>query len=273
VSERYPVDEPAHGAPEDDGRPDDARPDETRELWWLPVADAGDTAPGPLYLVLDDAGGTLGELRPFLDLPFPMAIAVLPQLPYSIESALAAAAAGKEVLLHQPMQPVGAADPGPGSVGPGMRRDAIREQVLANLDSVPGAIGANNHMGSLATQDPAVMQQVLATLHEQGLFFLDSRTSSKTVARQIAHRVGLPFAERHVFLDNIRDSGAILQSVSVALQKARSGEPVVMIGHVTAGELVEVLSAIYPVLQEHGYRFEPLSRGVSVPRIARRDNQ
>jgi len=245
---------------------DASRRDEA--LWWLPQTQTPPSEWGTLYLVLDDAGRSLDELRTFLELPYRMTIAVLPLRDYSIESALAVAASGNEVLLHLPMEPVGSADPGHGAVLVEMSGRHIRRTLLANLESVPGAVGVNNHMGSRATQDDALMGEVLSTLQDEGLFFLDSRTSAQSVARSVATRLAVPFAERHVFLDNVRERGAILESIRLALERVHSGESVVMIGHVTAPVLADTLREIHPLLAERGYYFGPISKAASVPRVA-----
>jgi polysaccharide deacetylase 2 family uncharacterized protein YibQ len=169
------------------------------------------------------------------------------------------AAAGKDVMLHLPMEAVGGADPGPGAVGPTLTAEQIAGTIDANLATVPGAIGVNNHMGSLATADPVVMEAVLDHLHRRALFFVDSRTSSATVGRPTAAEVGIPFAERDVFLDNVRTREAILSSIQHALELSHRGDPVVMIGHVTVPLLAEILNEVYPILDAAGYRFVGVS--------------
>lgn len=242
------------------------------ELWWLPAATTPPDRRGPLVLVLDDAGNSLEGYDQFLRFPGPMAVAVLPQLDYSVQAAVLAAAAGKEIMLHQPMEALRGGDPGPGSIGPADPAERIAATIRENLRTVPGAIGVNNHMGSLATTDSRLMRTVLATLHERGLFFLDSRTSAETVGRSVAAEVGIPFAERAVFLDNWRTRESILSALGHALELSQRGEPVVMIGHVTVPLLAEILLEVYPVLDAHGYEFVPVSRLVSPVSIARGDD-
>lgn len=239
------------------------------EYWWLPPPQTAASERGPLVLVLDDAGNSLDAFERFLSFPGPAAIAVLPQLDYSVQAAAMAAAAGKEILLHQPMEAIGGANPGPGTIGTGLSAAEIRRRLTENLASVPGAVGVNNHMGSRATAESAVMHAVLSVLEERGLFFLDSRTSSETVGRTVAAEVGIPFAERSVFLDNERTRESILSALRHALELSQRGAPVVMIGHATVPILAEVLTEVYPVLVEHGYAFSPLSDLVRpVKRIA-----
>ncbi len=115
-----------------------------------------------LVFIIDDAGYSMKQLEAFLRLPFPLTIAVLPGLPYSVMAAQAVRAAGKELILHQPMQALGGQNPGPGAILLGMGKAEIEETVEANLKTVPGAIGMNNHMGSAATTDLGIMEAVAA---------------------------------------------------------------------------------------------------------------
>ncbi len=238
------------------------------DLWWLPATRPAPHRRGPLVLVLDDAGYSLDAFDRFLEFPGPLAVAVLPQLDYSVQAAALTAAAGKEIMLHQPMEPLRGGDPGPGVIGPADSPEDIVETVRMNLATVPGAIGVNNHMGSLATTDRALMRTVLGMLHGRDLFFLDSRTTAETVGRVVAAEIGIPFAERAVFLDNWRTRESILASIKHSLERTHRGEPVVMIGHVTVPLLAEILLDVYPTIIEHGYEFTSISSLVSPVQLA-----
>ena len=250
ITESYPEEEPAPVRPEGE---------EPGDLWWLPSDVVPPEERGPLVLVLDDAGNSLDGFESFLSLPVPLSVAILPLLDYSVQAAAMTAAAEKEILLHQPMEALGGANPGPGAIGPDLSRREIADRLAENLTSVPGVIGVNNHMGSLATAESDVMHAVFEVLRERGLFFLDSRTSAQTVGRTVAAQVGIPFAERNVFLDNTRTREAILGSIGHGLELAQTGEPVIMIGHATVPLLAEILLEIHPIIAREGYRFEWLS--------------
>ncbi len=112
---------------------------------------------GRLAVVIDDAGYDLDELQPFLELPMPLAVAVLPNLPHSREAARRVLAAGKELLLHLPMEPEGRENPGPGALLTADSPEETRRLLDAALATVPGAVGMNNHMGSRATADEVLM--------------------------------------------------------------------------------------------------------------------
>ena len=74
-----------------------------------------------LVFVFDDGGQNLAHLKSFLQLPFPITVAVLPRIAHSKESASQIRASGNEVILHQPMQSINpSVNPGPGAIKPGM---------------------------------------------------------------------------------------------------------------------------------------------------------
>src|SRR4029079_18505840 len=107
-----------------------------------------------------------------------------------------------EILLHLPMEPKNGEDPGPGALLQGMSDEELKEKTLAALRAVPGAVGVNNHMGSKLSEEEGPMTAVLRILAARGLFFLDSRTSAQTVGYKVARELGVPAAERQVFLDS-----------------------------------------------------------------------
>ena len=239
-----------------------------RETWWLPAI--GVSRPGDLVLVLDDAGNSLDGYQAFLDLPVPITFAVLPQLQSSVHATALAVGRGHEVILHQPLESLGGADPGPGVITAAMRASEIEAILAENLATVPGAVGVNNHMGSAGTADAVLMRSLLGSINGRGLFFLDSRTSAETVAAITAESLRMPFAERHVFLDNEADEEAILAALRSALERAATGESIVMIGHVTVPELADVLENAIPAMVDAGYVFAHLSAHVSASRVAQR---
>lgn len=213
-----------------------------------------------LIFVIDDAGHNLQELEPFLHFPGPLTIAVLPGLSYSAEAARRIRAAGKELILHQPMEAIGGQDPGPGAVYVGMSPGEIRAIVERNLAEIGPVAGMNNHQGSKVTMDATAVETILTLCHEQGIYFLDSRTTADTVVPAVAARLGIPIEERDVFLDNIQQKAAMIRYVNEGLEKADRRGIAVMIGHTWSTELAETLTALYPDLIARGYSLATISR-------------
>ncbi|HSV57137.1 MAG TPA: divergent polysaccharide deacetylase family protein [Magnetospirillaceae bacterium] len=215
---------------------------------------------GRIVLVIDDAGHNLQDLEPFLAFPGPLSIAVLPRLPHSEESARRILAAGKEVLLHQPMEALGGEDPGPGAVRLGMDYLQIAAVIAENLTTVPGAVGMNNHMGSAATRDTETMGAVLEAARAAGLYFLDSFTVSDSVVHSVASRLNLRIWERDVFLDNYPERAAMLKQFDEGAKRAEKKGLSVMIGHIWSAELAQTLVDLYPGLIEQGFSLTTISR-------------
>jgi polysaccharide deacetylase 2 family uncharacterized protein YibQ len=210
--------------------------------------------------MIDDAGNNLRDLEPFLRFPGPLTIAVLPGLPYSAEAARRIRAAGKEVFLHQPMEALGGQDPGPGAVYAGMPPPEVRAIVERNLAEIGPVSGMNNHQGSRATMDEGVMEIILAICREQGICFLDSRTTADTAAPAVAARMGIKIGERDVFLDNIPEKAEMIRSVEEGLRRAELKGSAVMIGHTWSSRLAATLEELYPDLLARGYSLSTVSR-------------
>jgi polysaccharide deacetylase 2 family uncharacterized protein YibQ len=210
-------------------------------------------------LVIDDAGNNLRELEPFLAFPGPLTIAVLPGLPHSAEAARRIRAAGKEVFLHQPMEALGGQNPGPGAVYSGMDGAEIRRIISRNIDEIGPIAGLNNHQGSKITMDERAMETVLALCRERGIYFLDSRTTADTAAPEAARRLGIKIGERDVFLDNVQEKAAMVNSLEEGLACAESRGAAVLIGHTWSPELAPALTELYPRLIGQGYVFSTAS--------------
>lgn len=216
---------------------------------------------GKLIFVFDDAGHNLEQLQYFLDLPFPCTIAVLPKLPNSIETARRIRAAGKELILHQPMQAVNQnVNPGEGAVKPGMNREEIKKIVASNVEEIGPIAGMNNHEGSLITSDEEAMEAVLELCREKNIYFLDSRTSSKSVVPQVAKKLNMSIWERAVFLDNKRDKAYMKKQIIDGLEIASQRGEAIMIGHVFTVDLAILLKEMYSDLTQEGYTFSTISK-------------
>lgn len=205
------------------------------------AAEPGISAPSvvqrpKLVLVIDDFGYSNQDvIRSFLRLPVKITVSVVPGHPYSQWVASNAKIAGKEVIIHMPMEPEGNANKNGEDAYmllTNMRPDEINRRLENAYRELPEAVGMNNHMGSLFTADPELMKIVIASLQRKGLFFIDSMTSPQSVAYEIAVRNNVPAALRTVFLDNVRDKGEIQAQFEKAIAIARRSGRAVAIGHV-----------------------------------------
>jgi uncharacterized protein len=211
-------------------------------------------------IIFDDAGYSLRAAEEVMTLGRPLTISVLPGLPFSTPIAEQASTHGVQVILHLPMEPVNSSIPlGPGGIVTAMTDAEIEKTVADDFSTVPTAVGANNHMGSLGTSDPRVMRDVIGVIKTRHLFFVDSLTSPHSVAAQVAREMDVPTAVRAVFLDGQNDEAYVRGQLHLLLRLAESRGQAIAIGHVgkvTAG----VLRAMLPEFDEAGVQFVPVSQ-------------
>ncbi len=215
-----------------------------------------------LIFVFDDGGQNLNHLKEFLKLPFPITIAVLPQIVHSKESAAQVRASGHELILHQPMQSVSAnVNPGPGAIKPEMSESEIKSVLFQNVTEIGPIAGMNNHEGSAITADAEKMAVVMQFCSQEGIYFLDSRTNVETKVPYVAGELGYSYYERNIFLDNEKTNANALKELKKGLDLANKNGSVIMIGHVWSADFLPAfLQDVYPELKEKGYTFSTVSK-------------
>ncbi len=170
-----------------------------------------------------------------------------------------ARAHGHELMVHVPMQPQSPTyDPGPEVLEAAAPADEIRRRLEWGLARFDGFIGINNHMGSRFTSDAAGMRVVMAELRRRGLAFIDSVTSEKTVGAETARQFGVPFAARHVFLDNEQGVAHVRAQLAKTEAYARRHGFAIAIGHPHDGT-IEALAGWLPTLEGKALVLVPVS--------------
>jgi polysaccharide deacetylase 2 family uncharacterized protein YibQ len=204
-------------------------------------------------IVIDDMGYDMRRFRSLLEVDAQITVAVLPHLRFSREVALEAYSNGWEVLLHLPMEPrdMASNDPGKGALLTAMGEGEVRLRMEEDLKGVPHASGVNNHMGSRFTEDPVLMRTVLDVVRDHKMFFLDSRTTSGSVAGTLAREMGVKGVERAVFLDNTRDEEYIKARLKELVSIARKRGKAVAIGH-PYPETIAALKSMVGAMQQDG---------------------
>ena len=212
-----------------------------------------------IAIILDDLGMSRARTADAIKLSAPLTLAFLPYASRLPEQTKAARDAGHELLIHVPMEPQGKhGDPGPHALMAHMTQDEILEQLSWDFDRFKHYVGINNHMGSKFTKDPARLAVVFRELKARGLLFIDSRTTADSVAKKLAREIGVPFAERQVFLDNYRSAENVKEGLEKLQSIARKDGAAIGIGHphkVTLAALAEWL----PTLVEKGFVLVPAS--------------
>lgn len=185
-----------------------------------------------IALIVDDVGFSLSAARELAEVKIPVTWSIIPYQAYSLASLKLAKEKGIPAMLHLPME-AGVDRPGlKFQVNLEMEPETARTFVRQAVKSLPGVIGLNNHRGSRATSTPRIMEAVLAETKAQGLLFVDSRTSGKSVGYETAIRMGIPALMNEVFLDHDPDPAAMKKALERAYSIARRKGFVVVIGHI-----------------------------------------
>ena len=166
--------------------------------FFVPAANAQKLA----SIIIDDLGNSLEAGNMAISLPGPVTLAFLPHTVFAAELAEKAHSAGKEIMLHLPMQSVRHHSHTPGTLRLHMTRAEFMRQLESNIDSVPHVKGINNHMGSLLTRHPGHMNWLMSALAEKGdIYFIDSKTTTGSVAPLFARMHKVAHMDRDFFLD------------------------------------------------------------------------
>ena len=186
-----------------------------------------------IAIIIDDLGYEPYIIDDFLKLGLPLAFSVLPRAPFTQSVVRKASHGGKELILHLPMEPTDYPNinPGPGALLTNMSARKIRATLNRHFEEVPGIRGVNNHMGSYFTAKRDKMAVVMRELKKRNLFYIDSRTTTETVAHELAEMMGVPVASRSVFLDNDLSLKVMRFQMERLLGIARHSGAAIGIGH------------------------------------------
>jgi len=196
-----------------------------------------------IAIIIDDAGYNSPLLEKFLNIPGKITISVLPCLPNSSAVAKKIYDSGKEVMIHLPMEPEKneKANGISCEILTSMNEYEISEIIEKSIKNVPFAVGVNNHQGSKATTDAKTMKFVLKKLKEKNLFFVDSLTSNKSVAGNIAKFLNVQYLERDVFLDNKDEYDYIKTQFDKLIKIALKKNKAIGIGHINSYNTAKVI--------------------------------
>jgi uncharacterized protein len=206
-----------------------------------------------IAILIDDIGQDLKPLDELLRLDAPIAFSVLPFRSHSVKAARKIHEAGREVLLHLPMEPLDypERDPGEGALLNAMSDQEIRSQVEKDLKAVPFARGVNNHMGSRFMQDGKKLRVLFGKLRERDLYFIDSLTTASSRAAEVADETTVQFASREIFIDHAVDREMVFRNLRGLLKKKGRRQSFLVIGH-PYPETIQALKTYLPRLQSAG---------------------
>ena len=218
---------------------------------------------GVIVLVIDDFGYRNDNISDgFLNLSIPITCAIIPGHTASKKFAEKAVSYGKEVIIHMPME---SENYSPGEdeykLLTSMTSELLENKLIQAFESLPEAIGMNNHQGSKATSDSKTMTVLASVLKDRGKYFIDSRTSSLTIGEKTMISFGVPTARRNIFLDNNNDLDKIEEQINKLANSAKKNGVAVGLGHARKNTLY-VIEKVVPDLLDKGFVFQFASQVV-----------
>lgn len=215
---------------------------------------------GYLAIVIDDFGYFGEGTEEMLALPIPLTVAIMPFCDCTAEDYERAVAAGKDMMLHMPMEAMIGKRSWVGDKGifRSMSDEEIHERVREAMEIVPEAVALNNHMGSAIMEDKRCLGAVMDVVKEKNLVFIDSMTTPNSVAEEICKERGVPILKRNVFLDSTDDVEVVKKKLRQAGEVALQDGTALAIGHVgpEGGNITaQAIRDVAPELTQKGVEF------------------
>jgi hypothetical protein len=211
-----------------------------------------------IAIIIDDMGHSYDQGVELINLPFPLTLSFLPERPFTNRLIEMANFHQKEIMLHAPMQNSMGFDLGFGGLKRDMNEATLKRTLIASFQKIHHMVGLNNHMGSVLTTDPKAMKWVMETISQYPFYFVDSRTSSKSVAANMASEFNIPNLSRDIFLDHVQDREFIQAQFFKLIALAQKNGTAIAIGH-PHPETVKYLSWALSKLDEKGISIATVS--------------
>lgn len=215
---------------------------------------------GKLAIIIDDCGYDLAPVRELVKLDAPFSFAILPYKDFSSDALHVIKSGGKTAMLHLPMEPMdrSAMSEGKSTILTDMTAEQVQKVTRAAVESLSGIEGVNNHQGSRATTNVATMKAALKVLQQQGLFFVDSSTSSKSIGDEVARELGVPAARNNIFLDNSADEDDIIAKIWQAVEMADRNGSAIAICHARP-HTAAAWNSVIDEVRDSGIQLVPVS--------------
>ncbi|MBI5124249.1 MAG: divergent polysaccharide deacetylase family protein [Candidatus Omnitrophica bacterium] len=213
-------------------------------------------------IVIDDFGYNMNNVDGLLAVKKPVTFSILPHLPYSRRVADLAHSKGYEVILHQPIEAIDKSAPAEAdTIKTSMNEEEVISILEKDMASVPGLRGVSNHQGSKGTEDKKLMAVIIGELKKKKLYYFDSLVTYRSVCRDVAKSLGVPYAKRDMFLDNSTAPEYIEKQVLGLRRFAFRKGSAIAVCH-DRKNTIAVLARMMPELADEGMVFVSLSEMV-----------
>ncbi|MFK5915168.1 MAG: divergent polysaccharide deacetylase family protein [Woeseiaceae bacterium] len=231
--------------------------------------DFNQPAQASISIIIDDMGYKLKSGLRAVNLPGAFTYSFLPHSPHAIPLSESAHQKDKEIMLHLPMQSISGKKLGPGGLLSSMTEQEFDESLSSSINSIPHIHGFNNHMGSLLTKSQLWMTRLMRKMtKDKDLFFVDSKTTNKSIALQVARSQGIQSIPRDIFIDHEMTPRFIKQQLSKLIKRAKQKGTALAIAHPKTLTL-SMLEKWLPTLKQQGINLIPVSQLIQLKRQGR----
>jgi uncharacterized protein len=182
-----------------------------------------------LAIIIDDVSFA-HDVASIKALKMPLTMSFLPPSPAHPDSALLAAEE-KMYMVHLPLEAMHFSAEEPITLRVSDSKEMIKQRVAQVKKLFPRAYYVNNHTGSRFTSDRRAVEDLIVALNQEGIGFLDSRTTAQTKVPDVMASLGKPYIARDVFLDHESDIPYIEKQIKKAIAKAKKHGSAIAIGH------------------------------------------
>ena len=211
-----------------------------------------------IAIIIDDMGHSYEQGVELINLPFPLTLSFLPERPFTKRLVEMANFHQKEIMLHAPMQNSMGYNLGFGGLKKSMPASELKQTLVTSFNKINHMVGLNNHMGSVLTTDHSAMRSIMEVVSQYPFYFVDSRTSSNSVAASIAQQYNIPHLSRDIFLDHIQNREFIQTQFLKLIELAKRNGTAIAIGH-PHPETIEYLTWALTKLDEKGIAIASIS--------------
>ncbi len=138
-------------------------------------------------------------------------VAFLPEKKFAHQHYEAISKAGFPCLIRMPMEPLGRYPykAGKNSILVSDSKREIKSKFKDYMQLLPDCVGATNYMGSHATAKREIIETLLDCIRKEGMYFIDAKTTSKSVSEIVSAEKDVMYFEKENSLDGkIGSSGA-----------------------------------------------------------------
>ncbi|MEA5083086.1 MAG: divergent polysaccharide deacetylase family protein [Lachnospiraceae bacterium] len=228
-------------------------------------ASSANTPKGYLAIIIDDFGNHGEGTEEMLALDIPFTAAIMPFSEGTLEDKERVKAAGKEMIVHMPMESLIGKKSWVGDKGIflNMSDEEIKAVVDETFTVLDGAVGLNNHMGSAIMEDERALNVVINDVADRGLIFIDSRTTAKSVSKKLCESRDCCLLGRDVFLDSTDDIAVVKKQLMKAAEIAVKNGTAIAIGHVgpEGGKITaQAIKDLAPEIEKMGVEFVTITQ-------------